>query len=98
MSNEMTRTAPERIYLQVADGGEDDEPFPTSHEDVSWCEDSCVENEVEYVRADLSAEPAEPMKVDVQAVREVIESLLRSGFARERMLARELAAAIGDKP
>ena len=46
-------TAPERIWLQVSDDEEDrDEPFPRDGE-VSWCEDSVVATEVEYIRADL---------------------------------------------
>lgn len=54
--NKMTETAPVRIYLQVADGGESDNPFPTEFdEQVTWCRDSVRLDEVEYIRADLVA-------------------------------------------
>lgn len=59
--NEMTRTAPERIWLQVSDdASERDIPFPTAMYPcpVSWCNEQIHEPdgaEVEYVRADLAA-------------------------------------------
>jgi hypothetical protein len=50
---ELDRTAPARIYLQISDESDDrDEPFPHNGE-VSWCADSCVSTEVEYIRFDL---------------------------------------------
>lgn len=50
---ELDRTAPERIFLQISDDDDDrDEPFPYNDE-VTWCADSVVATEVEYVRADL---------------------------------------------
>ena len=55
--SELVRTAPERIFLQIADEDYSDEPFPHNSEDqVTWCATSCVECEVEYVRADLAVE------------------------------------------
>lgn len=51
--NKMTETAPIHIYLQVADGGESDTAFPADHEGVTWCEDSVLDNEVPYTRADV---------------------------------------------
>lgn len=55
MTNECTKTAPERIYLQVSEDANDaDRPFPK--QDVTWCEDSVVDCEVEYVRADLATQ------------------------------------------
>lgn len=54
---ETIRTAPERIWLQVADQKEDsDYPFPEFHDEVSWCADSVVACEVPYVRADLAGQ------------------------------------------
>ena len=51
---EVVRSAPERIWLQVSDDGYGmDESFPTTDEGVTWCRDSVVACEVEYVRADL---------------------------------------------
>jgi hypothetical protein len=60
--NKMTETAPKRIYLQIADGGEEDSPFPYG-EEVTWCEDSVMCDEVEYVRADLAVAPLMQAKV-----------------------------------
>lgn len=57
--SEMVRTAPKRIYLQVADEDYSHESFPHDSEDqVTWCASSCVECEVEYVRADLAQDRA----------------------------------------
>lgn len=52
--DEVTRTAPERIWLQVSDDeAHKDEPFPdASTEEITWCTASVTECEVEYVRAD----------------------------------------------
>ena len=49
-------TAPDRIFLQVAD--DDiymDESFPEDESEVTWCAQSTLPCEVEYVRADLFA-------------------------------------------
>ena len=55
--SELVRTAPDHIFLQIADEDYSDEPFPQNSEDqVTWCATSCVECEVEYVRADLAVE------------------------------------------
>lgn len=56
MTNKVTLTAPERIWLQVSDDEVDlQEPFPKPSDDcfVTWCRDSALNCEVEYVRADL---------------------------------------------
>jgi hypothetical protein len=45
--------APERIYLQVCDDSDCDEPF-CEHHDVSWCQDKINNSDVEYVRADTA--------------------------------------------
>lgn len=50
----VVRTAPERIWLQVSDDRDHfNEPFPG--EEVTWCADSILQCEVEYVRSDLAA-------------------------------------------
>ncbi|MBP6564348.1 MAG: Lar family restriction alleviation protein [Burkholderiales bacterium] len=50
-------TAPKRIWLQVSDDRADmDEPFPG--DGATWCADSVVDAEVEYVRADLAPPPS----------------------------------------
>ena len=50
----LTLTAPKRIWLQISDDKDHRLlPFPATHEDITWCEDSALECEVEYVRADL---------------------------------------------
>ncbi len=51
----VVRTAPTRIWLQVSDDVNDmREPFPALiHDGITWCQDSCIACEVEYVRADL---------------------------------------------
>lgn len=62
VSEEMVvKTAPERIYLQISDDESDkDEPFPDeARSEITWCSDSVMDCEVEYVRADL-AERKEP--------------------------------------
>ncbi|MBS2781687.1 hypothetical protein [Aeromonas salmonicida] len=52
---ETIRTAPERIWLQVGDQEHyHSEPFPSDTSEVSWCSDSVVACEVQYVRADLA--------------------------------------------
>lgn len=51
---EVTRTAPERIWLQVGDQLHyHSEPFPSDTSEVSWCANSVMACEVPYVRADL---------------------------------------------
>lgn len=56
-SNEVTRTAPERIWIQVSDDAFCcGEAFPQIlDESITWCVDSVVDCEVAYVRADLHA-------------------------------------------
>ena len=54
MTNKVTKTAPTRIWLQVSDDARDArKPFPEPHSDLTWCRDSVLACEVEYVRADL---------------------------------------------
>jgi hypothetical protein len=52
--------APERIYLQVCDVSDCDEPF-CDHHDVSWCQDKINDSDVEYIRADT----APPQRKDI---------------------------------
>ncbi len=56
---QVVTTAPERIWLQVSDcDGDEEEPFPHGVDaEITWCQDSVMAVEVEYVRADL-AHPA----------------------------------------
>lgn len=56
----LQETAPARIYLQVSDEIADNEsPFPEGPSaDVSWCSESVLNCEVEYVRADLAPRAA----------------------------------------
>ena len=55
--DELTRTAPKTIWLQISDDDCDREkPYPKG-EEVSWCEDRVMEVEVKYVRADLANPP-----------------------------------------
>ena len=55
MANKVTKTAPERIWLQVSDDAAHcREPFP-GNDEATWCSQSVLACEVEYVRADLAA-------------------------------------------
>lgn len=54
MTNKVTRTAPKRIWLQVSDDARDAcNEFPEPSMELTWCADSVIACEVEYVRADL---------------------------------------------
>ena len=57
-SPRVVSTAPKRIYLQVSDD-EDHlaEDFPDAWDEVTWCQESVMQCEVAYVRADLAAPP-----------------------------------------
>lgn len=52
---EVVRTAPEVIYLQIAeDEFYRDRAFPTAAtSEITWCADSVLDVEVKYIRADL---------------------------------------------
>lgn len=50
--SKLIETAPKRIYLQIDDVDCSNEPFPFG-EEITWCWDSVMDCEVEYVRADL---------------------------------------------
>lgn len=55
-TNECTRTAPKRIWLQVgADSYDCNAPFPADVDGITWCAEPVLDCEVEYVRADLAA-------------------------------------------
>jgi hypothetical protein len=78
-SPEVVRTAPERIWLQVSDDQCDkDKPFPSVFaEHITWCHESVLSCEVEYIRADL-ASPSTAQAIG--HVREdVLAALLRTG-------------------
>jgi hypothetical protein len=89
-------TAPEKIYLQVTDDTfYRDETFPADYgDDITWCADSVVDCEVEYIRADL-ATPAQT--VDIEAVREVIAHLNEYCKFSMGHISDKLSQAIGDK-
>ncbi len=55
--NKVTSTAPKKIYLQISDDASDyGETFPYPvNDNITWCQDSVMECEVAYVRADLIA-------------------------------------------
>ncbi len=55
MVNKVTRTAPERIWLQVSDEREDcAESFPDpAITEITWHYEPVTDCEVEYIRADL---------------------------------------------
>lgn len=57
--NTLTATAPQRVWLQInPDGvGNGVYPYPADHDGVTWCWHSIGGDEVEYVRADLAAQP-----------------------------------------
>jgi hypothetical protein len=58
--NKVTKTAPKKIFLQVSDDADDcglEFPVPTA--DLTWCEDSVLACEVEYIRADLASHALE---------------------------------------
>ena len=65
--NEVTKTAPAKVYLCVSDDATDSEkPFPAIHgEDLTWAENKAVEVSVEYVRADLIRESISAMAWDM---------------------------------
>ena len=50
-------TAPREIWLQISDDKDDyAEEFPVNSE-VTWCQDSVMDCQVKYVRADLATPP-----------------------------------------
>lgn len=79
MTDVTTKTAPERIWLQVDAGAfpdDRDEPFPKLHVGITWCDISVGGVEVEYVRADVAQEHL----ADTQ--RAIIEAAERRGYER----------------
>lgn len=70
MTDNLTATAPERIWLQVnPEAAPDDQPFPKDTEGVTWCSHSIGGQEVEYVRATKSAAPDRPPTPEELAAR-----------------------------
>ena len=55
LANKLTRTAPRRIWLQCSDEPDGVRNSFGDHDtgEVTWCADSVLAAEVEYVRADL---------------------------------------------
>lgn len=72
MTNEVTRTAPEKIYLCISDETDDnDMPYPELYAEdaeITWSTDQPVAVTVEYVRADIAA-------ADLAAARALLRSL-----------------------
>jgi len=93
---EVVRTAPERIWLQIAyDEDVSDQPFPhnaAGDGEITWCQDSVAETEVEYVRKDLAP------PINLAVIREVIVRLRNYDDSAFNVWADKLARAIGDKP
>lgn len=59
ISPEVVLSAPQKIWLQVSDEeAHIAETFPATDEGVTWCRDSVLACEVEYVRADLATPPS----------------------------------------
>jgi hypothetical protein len=73
-------TAPESIWLQVCvdcDGSDcAQEPFPSNHDGITWCQDSIGGVQVEYVRADTH--PAAIREVSDEDVRVALGSIPQS--------------------
>lgn len=71
-------TAPERIYLQISDDeSHADQEFPCGY-DVTWCSDSVLALEVEYVRADITLQEADALRSEVSRLRAVVDSAVRA--------------------
>lgn len=69
-------TAPERIYLQVADDEYyAQDPFPTG-EEITWCSDSVMALEVPYVRADLHQSAITALEGEVAYYKENFQSCM----------------------
>lgn len=67
MTNEVTKTAPEEIYLQVSpDAHNCEDPFPVCHEEITWCFESFLACEVRYVRADIAKAENERLREDAE--------------------------------
>ena len=71
LPNKLTRTAPRRIWLQCSDESDGVRNSFGDYDagEVTWCADSVLAAEVEYVRADL--------------VRTALEDVLRQGKENE---------------
>lgn len=54
LPSKLVRTAPKRIWLQCGDDPENLRCNFIEMGDVTWCKDSVMASEVEYIRADLS--------------------------------------------
>ena len=107
---ELDRTAPKEIYLQISDDGSDfHQPFPRgSGVEITWCEQSVLDCEVRYVRADLT--PQQPVTpegmalVPTEPTREMLDwahsDLVRDGEIDTmlRGVYRAMIAAAGSQP
>lgn len=89
MSDLVTRTAPERVYLQVSDSSYDaDEKFPENIDDVSWCDHGVMACEVSYVRSDIVEQlqkERDALAAHNQIIKDFVFSFDISFDAKERM-------------
>lgn len=64
-------TAPERIYLQISDTDADAAfPFPETTEGVTWCAESVVTVEVQYIRADMAEQQRDKLLAALELIME----------------------------
>ena len=82
------KDAPSKIYLQVCEESNCDQPFD-SHIEISWCQDKINDSDIPYVRADIALsqppeqEPAVWIKKDRTSVEFSIMSadyMMKEGF------------------
>lgn len=82
------KDAPSKIYLQICEESNCDQPFD-SHIEVSWCQDKINDSDIPYVRADIALsqppeqEPAVWIKKDRTSVEFSIMSadyMMKEGF------------------
>lgn len=80
-------TAPERIYLVACDTPDCDTPFH-EHDEVTWCQDNINDYDVEYIRADLAAQPvAVPEGWKLVPVEPTLEMIAALGWYGDEILA-----------
>lgn len=70
------KDAPSKIYLQVCDESDCDQPFD-SHIEVSWCHDKINDSDIAYIRADTAPPQRKPLTIqerDAQRWRFLMEN------------------------
>jgi hypothetical protein len=76
MPTDSLKTWPEKIYLQVHDDDEEIPPYTDEYtEGVTWCEDSIMQCEIPYIRADLVTNENlhEQLRIARATLKELIE-------------------------